>query len=243
MLVAARFSWENMLQFNDKLLKIPASSKVRDALIARLWSLPVDLKIEEADCDENAYLAYYLRQCKHAIHDEEHMVITTQAEMIEIAEQIVRGDPRTDIESRLRMKHADDGDEMEVDRAVRLDNSIDLVVRLTSMMSISGAPCCGYLGRRPIQWERGSLKDFVKEYFNSPVELGYSVKLGVWFNARNLKKLGRMHIDWTSNLMDHLRFVDDGKKRVVFVFHHASFLNCQQRYVCLLVSVTVDLSD
>jgi hypothetical protein len=36
-------------------------------------------------------------------------------------------------------------------------------------------------------------------------------------------------IQWTPNLIDHLKFNEDGKKPVLNVFHHATFLNYHKK--------------
>ena len=57
-----------------------------------------------------------------------------------------------------------------------------------------------------------------------------NVKLEKIFNAGNLGRIAGIEIEWTNNLADHLRVVDEDKK--VAIFYHASFLECLvKRYV------------
>lgn len=108
------------------------------------------------------------------------------------------------------------------------ESSIDLTARLVYMMDI-GALRYGFSGRIGLLWRQGSLKDFVHDHFNVPVMLDHDVKLEKMFNARNLGRTAGIQIVWTDNLADHLRVIYEGEKTVA-IFHHASFLKCQQRY-------------
>jgi len=60
------------------------------------------------------------------------------------------------------------------------------------------------------------------------------------FTARNIDRIGGIRIRWTNNLADHLRLSDDDG--AVFIFHHASFLKFQQRYI-LKGPVTIEIKD
>jgi len=51
------------------------------------------------------------------------------------------------------------------------------------------------------------------------------VKLEKIFNARNLGRIAGIEIEWTKNLADHLRLIDEDRK--VAIFHHATYLECQ----------------
>jgi len=106
-----------------------------------------------------------------------------------------------------------------------------------------GVPCCTERrGREELRWTQGSLKDFLCMHFNQPIEQGSNVKLGSSFKGRNLERVGGIRIDWTSKLEDHLLLKGSSKKTVA-IFHHASFLKYQQRYVLFIKQVMVNLSD
>ncbi|KAJ9607224.1 hypothetical protein H2200_008296 [Cladophialophora chaetospira] len=206
-------------------LKSPISSRDRTALIKGLWNLQNALP-ENARYEDGAYLDYYLNQCTYAPQHEEHILVTSRSDMIELAKEIMNGASRDQLVRHLSLKYPESGEEMEVDRDVQINNSIDLAVRLVSMVDI-GKPCCRYLSRQPLLWKHGSRQKFINDHFDKPIELGNNVKLGAFFNGRNLERIGRFRIDWTSNLADHLRCTGDGDK-VVAIFHQATFLKHQE---------------
>lgn len=108
-----------------------------------------------------------------------------------------------------------------------LDGSIDLVGRLLLMVEF-GRLQYGFDGREKVEWTANSLKECVGKHFYAPRVLGQdSVKLEKIFDARNLGRITGIEIEWTNNLANHLSLVDEDKK--VAIFHHASFLDCQQK--------------
>ncbi|EXJ63274.1 uncharacterized protein A1O5_11595 [Cladophialophora psammophila CBS 110553] len=209
----------------------PPSSEDKFALLARLWNLCDDFRSHEAEYDGAAYLAYYGQQCSHAGHDEEHILVSTHHDICELATQILQGASREDIICRLSLKYPDLGGEMDLDRTVRLNNSVDLAARLVSMVNV-GVPCCtAGRGGEPLIWAQGPLNEFLRAHFNQPSQDKTHVKLDFSFKGRNLERLGRIRVDWTSKLEDHLLLTDDSERRVA-IFHHASFLKCQQSSAC-----------
>jgi hypothetical protein len=54
------------------------------------------------------------------------------------------------------------------------------------------------------------------------------VKLEKIFNLRNLERV-TLEDQWTPNLVDRLKFNEDGKKLVLNVFHHATFLRYHEK--------------
>ena len=86
----------------------------------------------------------------------------------------------------------------------------------------------GFSSRPDLEWTNGSLKDFVHDYFNGAIEVGYEkVKFEKSFNARNLNRIDGIEIIWTDNLADHLKMIGDDTQ--VAIFHYASFLKHQSR--------------
>ncbi|KAI0107592.1 hypothetical protein GGR51DRAFT_153398 [Nemania sp. FL0031] len=111
-----------------------------------------------------------------------------------------------------------------------VDCSINLCSRLLLMMSI-GEPPLGIDGPNTIRWTTGTLRDFTSAHFS----LGPGVRLqpdkpqiGRIFTALNLRKIGGMRIEWTQNLADHLRLVDD---KTVLIFDCVAFLRFQNNCV------------
>ncbi|KAF7933211.1 hypothetical protein EAE99_003096 [Botrytis elliptica] len=103
------------------------------------------------------------------------------------------------------------------------NGTIDLAARLVLMMDF-GELKYGFTGRQQLVWTSGSLSDFLIRSFKPPPGQD-EVKLEKGFNAQNLERIAGIEIEWTSNMMDHLRLMDDDRK--LAIFHHASFLECQ----------------
>lgn len=143
------------------------------------------------------------------------MSIRTHREVLGIAADLLQELPRENIRASLKPEHAE-----------LLNGSIDLTARLISMMDI-GTLQYGFSGRKGLVWNQGSLKDFVHDHFNHPVMLRQDVKLEKVFNARNLDRIVGIKVEWTDNLADHLRMMDDESR--VAIFHHASFLKLSPR--------------
>lgn len=105
-----------------------------------------------------------------------------------------------------------------------LDYTIDLAVKLWLMVH-TGHVQRGVTGQTALLWREGCLKDCVADYFQYQRVLTDSVKFEKIFNARNIQRIAGVTICWTPNLIDHLKFIEDGKKPVLNIFHHAAFLN------------------
>ncbi|KAH8157578.1 hypothetical protein CIB48_g10666 [Xylaria polymorpha] len=96
-------------------------------------------------------------------------------------------------------------------------------------MSI-GEPPLGIDGPNTIRWDNGSLRDFTENYFSPDAGIRLQPdkpQIGRIFTALNLRKIGGMRIEWTRNLADHLRLVDDDK--TVSIFDCVAFLKFQRK--------------
>lgn len=216
-----------MQVFEDKITKLPSSERDKYALVARLWNLGQQSNFDEAEFDRRPYFAYYRQQCSFAFDDEENTCVSTHKDILEVANQVEQGATRDGLRHQISLKYPNQDGNWDADQEGKLNNSIDLAVRLVSMIDI-GASCHLYRDPEPVKWEHGSLREFVCNHFKKSIEIDKNIKLGVDFNARQLARLGLIRMDWTDNLADHLKFVDDGDKRVS-IFHHASFLKFQRK--------------
>jgi hypothetical protein len=79
-------------------------------------------------------------------------------------------------------------------------------------------------GRSSMTWHnQQTLRQAVTGHFRPEKQLQPDKpRIGKLFTARNLIYIGGMKIQWTSNILDHLRVSDD--TQTVFIFHHAEFL-------------------
>lgn len=97
--------------------------------------------------------------------------------------------------------------------------------RLLVMMNVGRFMSEAHL-RRNVLWESSSLRDCVDEHFvETPKMSCESIKLPKTFNAWSIETIGGISVRLTDNLADHLLLVEDDT--TVLVFHHASFLECQ----------------
>ncbi|KAH6672874.1 hypothetical protein B0J14DRAFT_512752 [Halenospora varia] len=209
----------------DTSLKYHVSTPIRPITVEHLWGLQPSALAHVGDQREidkffDLYFAYYSQQCdligRHA--NGKYSTVETHKDIADIAlllrQPLVREEVRDRLSTFLR-----DGDEEQH------DNSINLVGRLLLMIKF-GNITHECLGGKHIEWNNGSLSNFVHNYFSCPPARGHDrIKFEKSFNAVNLQRIGGIEIWWTDNLADHLRMTNDDK--AVAVFHHASFLKYQ----------------
>jgi len=108
-------------------------------------------------------------------------------------------------------------------------NTLNLAASLLSMLKI-GAVKYRSNPRGVLSWSAGSLKSFLAHHFQvAPILSCEGVRLPKAFDAWSLSIIGGLEVEFTDNLADHLLYVGDSK---VLIFHHATFLEFQQRYLC-----------
>jgi hypothetical protein len=209
--------------------KTPIDNQTRDEIIHRLWPRRRSEKVPPEDLDLDGYFTYYTKQCSHALHDRgRHVMSRTHQDIVDIVKLLEDLSTKNAIKSALRTKVTSLNVSKENEEEM-LDNSIDLAARLLVMMDI-GVFQFSYSGRPELVWKEGSLKCFVTDYFGQPQVLGYeNIKLEKSFTAQNLGRIAGIEIEWTDNLADHLRMIDEDKR--LGIFRHASFLKWQQRHV------------
>jgi cysteinyl-tRNA synthetase len=178
--------------------------------------------------DFECYLEYFEDQCQLVRQKEDlETSICTLQNLCSIIHQIKTGKDRATIKSSLTNILNNSRKELEDD----LNNIIDLAARLYVMVyavHMKG----GVTGQTSIAWKEGSLRDTIANHFQHQRILTDSIKFEKVFNAKNIERIAAVAIQWTPNLVDHLRFIEDGKKPVLNIFHHAMFLRVhQKRYV------------
>ena len=93
-------------------------------------------------------------------------------------------------------------------------------------------------------WEGGKLLDTVRSLWPAS-QLSDSIKLPKSFTAASLEKTAGIEIEWTSNLVDHLRSEQDNTK--VLLYHQTSFLELHMTSkkvsTPVLIIVVTDESD
>lgn len=105
------------------------------------------------------------------------------------------------------------------------------VDRVASLLVMTEIGNIGQFSRRPrVSWRSGTLQQLINSHFTRERALtDSSIRLEQIFTAKSLAKIAGLRIFWTANLSDHLLL--DREQRRVYVFHHATYLECQrQRY-------------
>jgi hypothetical protein len=196
-------------------------------LVELLWRLDLNAKVlfngdPATDLNHDTYYEYYSGQW-HLIadySDGRYFALKTGTEVRELIQQIQAGKTREDLIASLQSR----GPAGPSEEAC--NNAINLASRLLLMLKF-GAIKHQAIPRRYLNWTTGSLEEFVKEYFGQPPLLNVErVKLPRAFNAWAIATIGGIAIEFTDNLADHLLLVEDDSK--LKIFHHASFLECQE---------------
>lgn len=104
----------------------------------------------------------------------------------------------------------------------RIDRAASLLV-MTEIGNIAQ-----YGSRAQVSWRSGTLQQLINSYFTRERALSdASIRLEQIFTAKSLVQIAGLRIFWTVNLSDHLLL--DKEQRILHIFHHATYLECQRR--------------
>lgn len=204
-----------MYQFNTPSLAISSRQDIIEQFFDNLGT-----QSQESSTQGECYFEYFEDQCRLARqNDDPENQICTLPNISNIVSELKAGEVRVTIKTNLCSKL----DNPHKDSEDFLDNAIDLAVRLY-LMVYTGQVRRGVTGQTPFVWKERSLKAAIAEQFQHQLVLTDTVKFEKVFNARNVERIADVSIQWTPNLVDHLRFSEDGKKPMLNIFHHARFL-------------------
>ena len=175
----------------------------------------------------DTYFEYFEHQCRLALHDWSGDDISTLnfSHVVDIAKMIREGSTRAEMEGRMEIALAGNCAQLSPE-------IVDLTVRLLLMIQIGGFRNVHMPSQETLAWLRGPLSDSLHGNFSRDNALKDSVDLDTTFMARNIERIAGIRIVWTSNLLDHLRMLDNDSS--VALFHHASFLNFQKNWYVYL---------
>lgn len=202
----------------------PLSSQAKCAIVSQLFGgVGVGTANMQSDgLDHEMYFMYYTEQCNQALHDGgRHVSARTHRDIVKTSEKFKNGVSREDIIQVLTATLPTHRQASDMEKLA--NETVNLAARLVLMMEF-GELKYGFTGRQQLVWTSGSLSDFLTRSFQ-PSSRPKEVNLEKIFNAQNLDRIAGIEIEWTSNMMDHLRLMDDDRR--VAIFHHASFLECQ----------------
>jgi len=204
-----------MYQFNTPSLGILSRQDIIEQFFDNLGT-----RSQESSNQDECYFEYFEDQCQLARqNDDPETQICTLPNISNIVSRLKAGEERVAIKTSLCSKL----DNPHKDSEGFLDNAIDLAIRLY-LMVYTGQVRRGVTGQTPFVWKESSLKVAIAKQFQHQLVLTDTVKFEKVFNARNVERIADVRIQWTPNLVDHLKFSEDGKKPVLNMFHHARFL-------------------
>jgi hypothetical protein len=206
------------MELTGSLLEYPIPAETQARILKSLWDTATYAPL-------NPFFQYYTEQCRIAFHAHgRQMWAKSHQQILDLASHLQNGIVRQDLKPCLLL-HRDGQSPSEGEGT--FDASVDLAVRLILMIDI-GELRNAFSGRRRLIWVEGSLQDFVNDIFLDKVSLSHDgIRLGTPFTARNLDRVTGFRVELTTNLADHLRLRYED--RTVSMFHHASFLRCQQK--------------
>lgn len=214
-------------------MTVPESIELRDSAALKniaeeflmLWSNESNQNRSKRDIAMGTYQRYQQKECALASRRGFHSNAWKAGDIICIARKLAKGTSKEVIWDEM-------GGNLEVsdrsDKSKLLDASIRLSATLLTMICMSPPPRNVYCRRSVLSWEHGSLQDCLQTYFKPEIILGHDIKLEKEFNISSFCRITGFSIDWTDNLLDHLRLDEDNHR--LAIFHSASFLKCQQRY-------------
>lgn len=202
-----------MARFNS-LLEWPIPEVTQTAIVRQFWDAQSNKTI-------HSYFQYYTEQCKIAYSiNQGGMRDKTHQHIIDIVKGFKGNLTRQEIREETAKKNN------AVNCGCTSDDLIDLGVRLALMLDV-GELRNAYSGRKRLIWKDGQLKQFVRDVFPDTICQDHTgVKLSSSFTARSLNYVTGFKVELTTNLADHLRWRE--RDKTLSIFHHASFLQCQQ---------------
>lgn len=204
-------------------------------LIRQVWEPLGKPKLFNGDSsfemNHSAYADYYTKHwlLMTAGHSSgQHPRPTDTNDILSLVQQIHAGKTHEEIRAWVQAK----GSGAFVTQ-IGHEYSINLALRLVSMTKFGFGPGEFVPHRCPPRyhaWEQGSLKEYLKSYFDKPPVLSCDrLRLPKTFHAWSIDKIGGIDISFTDNLADHLLLVEDDSK--LMIFHHVSFLEYQNESV------------
>lgn len=178
-----------------------------------------DLDPKKSTARWQPYCLYLKTQCGLALKDQgKHVLIRTPEHIAAVrsllAEHITREELSTRLRSLLPTNKPCD--------LIVIENTIDLIARLCLMINIRS--CEFSVARQtPLRWDQGSLQPFLSAHFEKHELAHQNISLDRQFIADNLVKIAGFEIEWTDNLVDHLRIIDETGLKVL-IFKNIFFL-------------------
>lgn len=207
--------------------KTPNMEDNAKKLVESLWPVPSrKSRLTNRDAVKNltceAYYEYYKRQFVYMVPraGAPDIAAYSQPKILNLIQLLQTNPDREAALKSLKSQTPIPGDDA-------CENLVNLAARLLLMLKF-GTTRHQAFPRGHLKWNNGTLSDFMQDYFAEPPKLSHeSIRLPKFFNAWSIAVVAGIEIDFTDNLADHLRLVEDDSK--LLIFHHASFLELQQK--------------
>jgi hypothetical protein len=216
------------LEENISEYQLPVDCRVN--IVQGLWPRNTALFLLTQEIQSwNAYFQYYTSECRKAIESDcgEHITVRKHKDIVAIANQLEKRVSKEDIKKSLLLL---DTQQRAIDAKKQMaEGSLRLVVRLLAMVDIGLISNNRIQGPAPLPWddERSDLKTVLANHFTESSTDPGRTKFEEEFTAYNMQRLAGLKIQWTNNLIDHLRLIENDTK--LCIFHHVTFLKRQNR--------------
>ncbi|KAL4983995.1 hypothetical protein BDW68DRAFT_190839 [Aspergillus falconensis] len=209
-----------MASIDENIFSDPLTATTKHLIAEALWGPRLIVqqfsngeRSQEMKLD--AYFRFYMASCARTLHSSGSQ-IQTHRQLMHIVQQLRSGCTRDTIRDSIS----------SLDPLCHADATIDLAAQLLLMLNFT-TPRYAISGTNRVLWTDGAVESSVQQYFSSPPTLiDTSVTLDTDFTGYNIEKVAGIGIFWTDNLADHLRLIEGERK--VAIFHHVTFLECQQ---------------
>ncbi|RYN49775.1 hypothetical protein AA0114_g6283 [Alternaria tenuissima] len=175
----------------------------------------------------NAYFEYYTTECRKAVETDhgQHVTVRTHEDVITISRHFKEGLTKDTIKRSLTLLDTRNRTEEVKDRMA--EGSVRLAVRLFSMVDVGPTSNNWTWSPPSLPWtdEQLDLSAVLANHFVISTKDTGSLIFEDEFSAFNLQRLAGLDIQWTNNLANHLRLIDND--RTLCIFHHATFLQRQ----------------
>jgi len=197
------------------------TSQVRADIVDGLWpATPSDYP--PADSEEwDAFFVAYERQCERGVKrgGGQYFWPRTHEEVLVCAKPLLTQKTRSEVMLELQNVMQARG---STDMNKTAQGTMLCTARLLTMVNV------GETGQQrstqdQMEWsDTESLPQAIRSHFTACPDLDPKVALGPELTAQNIDHIATIGVEWTDNLVDHLRLVELGRK--VCIFHHVTFL-------------------
>lgn len=196
------------------------SKRQKNELIKSFWPCLDDDILEEEYTELFRFIGETLRElrpyaARFAFENFQGLFHTIQ--FLRDYRALTRDEIATEIKERMYMNFPTDRIIKSMELSVRL--WLGLNVRLSGVPVGAINPRMGY-----IDWEGNKSLDAMVESFFSKTTNAVSMGSELDLSAAKLKRVCRLHIEWTNCLNDHLKLAGDRGKRILYIYQHKKVL-------------------